>query len=137
MPGYAKQTGEKSLSADPTRYGGLYRVPLRGNPPTLDPAYVQDQFGEMLVQQLFDGLVKFDPYLMVLPALAKTWQVEEQGKAYRFVLRKNARFHNGRPVKVQDVVFSISRLLRVNPPPAILPHLLKIKGAQDYRNQKS
>lgn len=137
MPGYAKQTGKKSLSADSTRYGGIYRVPLKGNPPTLDPAYVQDQFGEMLVHQLFDGLVKFDPYLMVLPALAKTWQVEEQGKVYRFVLRKNASFHNGRPVTVQDVVFSISRLLRVNPPPAILPHLLKIKGAQDYRNQKS
>jgi ABC-type transport system substrate-binding protein len=52
-------------------------------------------------------------------------------------LRKNARFHNGRPVTVEDVVFSISRLLRVDPSPAILPHLLKIKGAQEYRNHKS
>jgi len=137
MPGYAEQREKKSLSANPTRYGGIYRVPLMGNPPILDPAYVQDEFSTAVVQQLFDGLVKFDPYLMVLPALAESWQVEEQGKVYRFVLRKNARFHNGRPVTVQDVVFSISRLLRVDPPPAILPHLLKIKGAQDYRNHKS
>jgi len=136
LPGYAKQAEKKSLSADPIRYGGIYRVPLMNNPATLDPAYVQDQYGVTVVQQIFDGLVQFDPYLMVLPALAKTWQVEEQGKVYRFVLRKNARFHNNQPVTVQDVVFSISRLLRVNPPPAILPHLLKIKGAQDYRNQK-
>jgi ABC-type transport system substrate-binding protein len=137
LPGYATGAEKKSLSADAVRQGGIYRVPLMGNPPTLDPAYVQDQFGEMLVHQLFDGLVKFDPYLMVLPALAETWQVEEQGKVYRFVLRKNARFHNGQPITVQDVIFSISRLLRVNPPPAILPHLLKIRGAQDYRNKKT
>ncbi len=136
VPGYSTGAEKKSLSADSVRHGGIYRVPLMNNPATLDPAYVQDNYGEALVHQLFSGLVQFDPYLMVLPALAETWQVEEQGKVYRFVLRKNARFHNGQPITVQDVVFSISRLLRVNPPPAILPHLLKIKGAQDYRNQK-
>ena len=79
MPGYAEQREKKSLSANPTRYGGIYRVPLMGNPPILDPAYVQDEFSTAVVQQLFDGLVKFDPYLMVLPALAESWQVEEQG----------------------------------------------------------
>jgi len=137
LPGYAKQAEKESLSKGAISHGGIYRVPLMNNPATLDPAYVQDNYGEMLVHQLFDGLVKFDPYFMVLPALAKTWQVEEQGKAYRFTLQKNARFHNGQPITVQDVIFSISRLLRVNPPPAILPHLLKIRGAQDYRNHKS
>jgi len=107
------------------------------NPPTLDPAYVQDQYGVAVSRQLFDGLVQFGPNLMVLPALAKTWQVEENGKVYRFFLRHNARFHNNQPVTVQDVVFSIRRLLRVTPPPAILPHLFKIKGAQAFRNHKT
>lgn len=138
FPGYSRQEEEKeSLSTDTIRFGGTYRVPLMGNPSTLDPAYVQDQFSAALVQQIFDGLVKFDPYLMVLPALAKTWQVKENGKVYQFVLREDALFHNGLPVTVEDVVFSISRLIRVNPPSAILPHLLKIKGAQDYRNKRS
>ncbi len=136
LPGYTMGDEKKSPSADIVRHGGIYQTPLMNNPSTLDPAYVQDQYGVAVVQQLFDGLVRFDPYLMILPALAETWQVEEQGKVYRFVLRKNARFHNADPVTVQDVIFSISRLLRVNPAPAILPHLLKIKGAQDYRNQK-
>jgi len=138
FPGAAKLEDKKdNLSVDPDRHGGIYRVPLRGNPPTLDPAYVKDQFGAAVVQQIFDGLVQFNPYLMILPALAETWRVEDRGKTYRFLLRKNARFHNGKPVSVQDVVFSISRLLRADPPPAILPHLLKISGAQDYTNHKS
>ncbi len=138
LPGYARQEEKKeSLSSAHIRHGGTYRVPLMNNPTTLDPAYVQDNYGETVVHQLFDGLVRFDPYLMVLPALAETWQVEDQGKVYRFVLRENARFHNGRPVTVEDVIFSISRLLLVDPSPAILPHLLKIRGAQEYRKHKS
>jgi ABC-type transport system substrate-binding protein len=138
LPGYARQEEKKEgLSAAPIRHGSIYRVPLMNNPTTLDPAYVQDRYGVTVVQQIFDGLVRFDPYLMILPALAESWQMKEKGKVYRFVLRENARFHNGRPVTVEDVIFSISRLLRVDPSPAILPHLLKIKGAQEYRNHKS
>jgi len=138
LPGYARQEEKKEgLSAAPIHHGGIYRVPLMNNPTTLDPAYVQDRYGVTVVQQIFDGLIRFDPYLMILPALAESWQVEEKGKIYRFVLRENARFHNGRPVTVEDVVFSISRLLRVDPSPAVLPHLLKITGAQEYRNHKS
>ncbi len=114
--------------------GGIYHAPLLNNPATLDPAYVQDQYGAAVVQQLFDGLVRFDPYLLVLPALAETWQVQENGKSYRFTLQKNARFHNGTMVTARDVVFSLSRLLRVSPTPAILPQLLKIDGAQAYRD---
>ena len=128
---------EDNSSVGPMRHGGIYRIPLMNNPTTLDPAYVQDQYGVAVVQQIFNGLVQFGPYLMVLPALAETWQVMENGKVYQFVLRKDALFHNGHPVTVEDVVFSISRLLRVNPPPDILPHLLKINGAQDYKNHES
>lgn len=128
---------KESSSIDPINIGGIYRSPLMNNPSTLDPAYVQDQYGVAVSRQLFDGLVQFGPNLMVLPALAKTWQVEENGKAYRFFLRHNALFHNNQPVKVHDVVFSIRRLLRVNPPSVILPHLLKIMGAQDFRNHKT
>ena len=114
------------------RRGGVYRVPLLNNPATLDPAYVRDIYGIGVVQQLFDGLVQFSPDLFVVPALAENWQVEDEGKTYRFFLRSNARFHDGRQVTSKDVVFSLSRLLRVDPPSTILPHLLKIIGARDY-----
>jgi len=133
----SKASKKESSAALPINLGGIYRSPLMNNPSTLDPAYVQDRYSLAVTRQLFDGLVKFGPDLMLLPALAKTWQVEENGKAYRFFLRQNARFHNNRPVTVHDVVFSLSRLLRVNPPPPILPHLLKITGAKDFRNRKT
>lgn len=138
LPNNAKpEIKNERQSLDSLRYGGIYRVPLMNNPATLDPAFVEDEYSSAVVHQLFEGLVQFDPYLMVLPALAQTWKVEDQGRVYRFFLREDARFHNGRPVTVEDVIFSISRLLRVDPSPAILPHLLKIRGAQEYRDHKS
>jgi peptide/nickel transport system substrate-binding protein len=137
LPGCADQEEKKTAMTAVTQpvpiLGGIYRAPLWNNPATLDPAYLQDIYGIALVHQIFDGLVRFDPYLSVLPGLAETWQVKENGKVYRFILRKNARFHNMDPVTSGDVVFSIKRLLRAQPAPAVLPHLLKIVGAKEYR----
>ena len=115
-------------------FGGNYQIPLANNPITLDPAHVLGTYGGFVVHQIFDGLVRFDPYLSILPALAETWEVKE-GKVYNFILRHNAVFHNQEPVTADDVRFSIQRLLRTEPPSAVLQHLLKIKGAVDYRNK--
>ena len=115
----------------------VFRAPLLNNPPTLDPAQVKDIYGVTVIQQLYDGLVKFDADLFVTPALAESWQVEDGGRTYRFFLRKNALFHNGRHVNSKDVLFSLSRLLRVDPPPSILPYLLKIEGAKDFHEHKA
>ncbi len=125
---------ERFSKATPVR-GGIYRTPLPSNPATLDPAYIQDNYGESLVHQIFDGLVRFDSYLSLRPGLAETWQVKEEGKVYRFTLRQNARFHNLNPITSDDVVFSIQRLLRAEPAPAVQPHLLKIAGAKDYKEK--
>ncbi len=130
------KAGEEILKTRPV-HGGIYRVPLRSNPVTLDPALVQDKYGEAVVHQVFEGLVRFDSFLTILPALAETWQVKEGGKVYRFILRKNAKFHNQEPVRSSDVIFSIKRLLRTDPAPAVLPHLLKIDGAEEYRKKSS
>ncbi|MCP3872569.1 MAG: ABC transporter substrate-binding protein [Desulfobacteraceae bacterium] len=141
LPGCTNQEEKEKVQSTPSNttpiQGGIYRAPLRNNPATLDPAYIQDNYGEAIVHQIFDGLVRFDPYLTILPALAETWQVKEKGKVYRFTLRKNARFHNLDPVTSDDVMFSIKRLLRADPAPAVLPHLLKIVGANEYRARAS
>lgn len=132
-----KDSDKKEVKTAVEMSGGIYRVPLRSNPATLDPAKVRDWYGETLAHQLFDGLVRFDQYLSIMPALAETWQVEENGKVYRFHLQSNAIFHDGTPVKVDDVIFSLSRLLRVENAAVILPHLLKIQGAEEFKEHRA
>src|SRR5262245_23528157 len=43
------------------------------------------------------------------PALAESWTVSKDGINYEFVLRKNAKFHNGDPVTAEDVKFTFER----------------------------
>lgn len=135
--GAGKQTEKDIRAEEQPQEGGIFHIPLLNDPPTLDPALAEDSYAVFVVQQIFDGLVQFSPELFVVPALAQNWQMEDNGRLFRFFLRPNVRFHNGRPVTAEDVVFSLSRLIRVNPPPSILPNLLKIHGAQDFREQKS
>jgi oligopeptide transport system substrate-binding protein len=73
------------------------------NPRAYDPAAGG---GDDLV---FSGLVSFDPQLQVAPDLAESWDISPDGTVYTFHLRPNARFHNGRPVTAQDVVYSWER----------------------------
>jgi len=128
----SKTQEEKKAEPVPSR-GGLYRIPLLNNPKSFDPIRAEDLYSTAVVYQLFDGLVKFSPDLLVVPSLAESWQIAENGLVYRFALRKNACFHNGTPVTSRDVVFSLSRLIKADPAPSVLPYMLKILGADAYR----
>jgi ABC-type transport system substrate-binding protein len=109
---------------------------LYHGPSTLDPAYIQDLQGATIAHQLFDRLIQFGPYLDVLPSLAESWRMEEDGTAYRFFLRRGVRFHDGKPMDADDVIFSLKRLIRAEPQVSILPHILKIRGAKLFRDGK-
>ena len=58
---------------------------------------------------IFSGLVQLDQNLNIRPDLAETWEVTGDGTIYTFKIRDNAKFHNGRDVTAQDVVFSWER----------------------------
>ena len=77
------------------------------NPREYDPATTHGS-GDKLA---YSGLVAFDPYLNLTPDLAETWDVSSDGTVYTFHLRANAKFHDGRPVTAQDVVYSWERAL--------------------------
>jgi ABC-type transport system substrate-binding protein len=70
-----------------------------------DPATTYSS-GDKLV---FSGLVSFDPRLNLTPDLADTWEVSDDGTVYTFHLRENAKFHDGKPVTAEDVVYSWER----------------------------
>ena len=75
------------------------------NPRAFDPATTVSA-GD---KRIFSGLVSFDPSLNLTPELAERWEVSADGTVYTFYLRQNAKFHDGRPVTAQDVVYSWER----------------------------
>ena len=64
----------------------------------------------MLSTQLYDTLVKYDPQRDVVPNIAESWEVTEDGMGYTFHLREGILFHNGQELKASDVVYSLERL---------------------------
>jgi peptide/nickel transport system substrate-binding protein/oligopeptide transport system substrate-binding protein len=93
-----------------------------------------DIYSVSLIQQLFDGLVQFDKDLNVIPALAKSWKISPDGLTYNFSLRKDVKFHQGKEMTAEDVIFSLSRVLdpKVKSPAANL--LSRVVGAKEFQD---
>ena len=77
-------------------------------PRTMDPA--QTLGGpDSALGHIFSGLVMLDANMQVQPDLAAGWEVSEDGLQYTFFLNPGARFHDGRALTAQDVVYSWER----------------------------
>jgi peptide/nickel transport system substrate-binding protein len=63
----------------------------------------------MILYALHDALVKPMPGQPLAPCLAESFSAAEDGRSYDFVLRKEAKFHNGEPITAEDVKFSFER----------------------------
>src|SRR6266850_6671703 len=76
----------------------------------LDPADTDAEITPfMIFYPLHDALVKPMPGGINTPGLAESWTASKDGLTYEFVIRKNAKFHNGEPVTAEDVKFSFDR----------------------------
>ena len=60
---------------------------------TLDPIYAKDLPHIWACNQIFNGLVAFDDEMNVVPAIAKSWNISEDGMTYTFILRDDVWFH--------------------------------------------
>ncbi len=86
----------------------------RGNdadPETLDPHKTSTVYEAAILRDLFEGLTIHDAKGQIVPGVAESWTVREDGKAYTFKLRANAKWSNGDPVKASDFVYSWRRIM--------------------------
>ncbi len=92
--------------------GGTLVVALDGQDPgNLNPAVTSNGGVHTAAEPMFNGLVGLDPQGQPVPELAASWTVEQNGAVYRFTLRDNVRFHDGRPLTADDVVFTFNNAL--------------------------
>jgi oligopeptide transport system substrate-binding protein len=99
-----------------------------------DPATTHSS-GDKLV---YSGLVSLDQNLNLVPELAGSWDLSSDGTVYTFHLRTNAKFHDGRSVTAQDVIYSWERA--ANPATqsdTVLTYLNDIVGVADMNSSKA
>jgi peptide/nickel transport system substrate-binding protein len=85
-------------------------VGLQLEPPHLDPtSAAAGAIDQVLYSNVFEGLTRFSSDGSVVPGLAESWEISEDGKTYTFKLRRGVSFHDGTALDAGDVVFSLDR----------------------------
>lgn len=83
---------------------------LMGDPATLDPTTIFEEEDLRVASMIFRPLVGTDKDLRIVPALARSWTISEDGLVYEFHLDPDARWDGGAPVTSDDVRFTIERI---------------------------
>ncbi len=86
-------------------------VGLQLEPPHLDPtSAAAGAIDSVLYSNVFEGLTRFDSTGAVIPGLAKSWEISEDGLTYTFELHEGVTFHDGTTMDAEDVKFSLDRI---------------------------
>lgn len=107
-----------------------------GDPESLDPAFAYDSASWGVISQIYETLLTYNKSSSteVVPLLAESYNVSEDGKVWTFKLRKGITFHNGNPLTADDVVYSIERVIKMNQDPAwmLADFVEKVEKVDDY-----
>jgi ABC-type transport system substrate-binding protein len=91
--------------------GGTIEVPITGTLHELDPALAGTVEDAEVLPSIFETLTRDIGGARIVPWLASEFTTEQGGKRYRFRLRDDVRFHDGRKLTARDVRYSFERLL--------------------------
>lgn len=100
-PGVARKSG-----------GGIIHVPLTGEVTVLDPSGASRVVESEVLPNIFETLTRETEGARIIPWIAAEFHPEEGGRSYRFRLREDIRFHDGRKLTARDVRYSFEHLLR-------------------------
>jgi len=97
--------------------GGMLRVALVTDPGTLDIQQETNVEGLFVMMPLYSQVLRQAPndWSRLEGDLATKWEPSADGSKWTFTLRQDAKWHDGQPVTVDDVVYSLNRM--INPPP--------------------
>ncbi|MEE4187949.1 MAG: ABC transporter substrate-binding protein, partial [Roseobacter sp.] len=87
-------------------------VGLQLEPPHLDPtSAAAGAIDSVLYSNVFEGLTRFTADGAIVPGLAQSWEISDDGRVYTFALREGVTFHDGTTMDADDVKFTLDRIL--------------------------
>ena len=90
--------------------GNILRIGLDVDPGTMDPRLIRDTSATRMENLIFNGLVRLDPKLKVVPDLALSWK-QVSATVLEIKLRPNVTFHDGQAFTAEDVVYTYTTVL--------------------------
>ncbi len=102
------QEEEKVEDTGPVRGGTLTLQSY--NADTLHPLLTKSNSNIQVLGLIYDSLITFDDQLNVVPGLAESWQVSDDGMTWTFQLRKDVKWHDGTGLTANDVDFTFKAI---------------------------
>lgn len=115
--------GDRSFNLRPAQgdrnYGGTFHYNETEFIRSLYPHNITEVTGHRCSNQIYEGLVELSPKdLSIQPAIAKSWEISEDGLLYTFHLNKGVRYHDdpcfeggkGREVTARDFKYCFDKL---------------------------
>jgi peptide/nickel transport system substrate-binding protein len=132
--------GFSGVSAETPRRGGTFNfvAPYGGDLVTLDGHQIRRTQDDIVMMQVNRGLYSWDA-LKKKPVLelADRVSISPDGLTYTFDIKKNVKFHNGRQMTVDDIVWSFNRIATLKPSPHGVRFMKDIKGMQECQDGKA
>lgn len=130
-------------SRNSEKHGGTFRINISDIPHTIFPGQVEKRSEQILVNQVYAGLVKYNQKtLEVVPSIAKNYTISPDECTYTFVLNTRARFQDdrcfkhgkGRRIVAADVKYSIEQICRnkLAEEIAVSRQVMNIEGADSF-----
>ncbi|MGF1504266.1 MAG: ABC transporter substrate-binding protein, partial [Anaerolineae bacterium] len=86
------------------------RVAWGGAPSVLDPSQASADVEIAFLNAIYDYLIDTDADNTLVPRLATDWEVNEEGTVYTLTIAEGVTFHNGDPLTLDDVMWTLERL---------------------------
>ena len=100
---------ERSFMVTIPAQGGVLTEGIVGTPRFINPLLALSDADRDLTALVYAGLMGIDGEGELVPVLAESYSISEDGTEYTFILRENAKFSNNTPVTADDVVFTVEK----------------------------
>ena len=132
--------GPKEPAGNGEEQGSADLKILRSNnvfePGSLDPALAEGTHESWVLDHVFEGLMKIDQDMQVVPGMAESYEVSDDFLTYTFTLRDGITWTNGDPVTAEDFEFTFKRALDPDLAADYAFQLYYIKGAEAYNTSE-
>lgn len=90
--------------------GGTITEGILGVPALVNPVIAMSDADKDLTTLIYSGLIRETNEGEYIPDLAESYTVSTDGKEYTFIIKKNAKFHDGSKVTVDDIIFTVEKI---------------------------
>ena len=94
--------------------GGELTVVLPSVIDNLNPLLANNEDVINFLGLIYESPLYIDNTGQFMPVLVESWEVDESGKSYTFVLRKDIQFHDGHDLKSDDIISTINQIFAIN-----------------------